>query len=589
MEIVTELTVSSSMKLESKIRSSVTELSKSLQRFPLTAILSFILLVLMIAYNELNMRGDYEQQASLMRFIKIAALGTLLSVSLKHLAESFLPKKNSLILMVPLLFALLLIYYVFYTKRITMIDDIRFAATLFFSLVLVFYTSKLKEQKHYEVYVIKVFNGAFMTALYSGVLYFGISAIIFTINALFDAEIESKYYFYFFLIVTLIFGVLMLLSKLPAKDEEFEGYVYSKGLKVLLLYIVIPLISIYTVILYVYFAKILITQTWPRGIVSNLVLWYAVLCAAVIFFLTPILEEKPIAKLFRVWFPRLLIPILAMMFVSIGKRINQYGFTENRYYVVLLGIWILLVMIYFVLSKSLRNIFLPLSLSLFVFLSVYGPLSAFNVSSMSQNSRLTALLEKNNMIQDGLVIPSTAVSKTDRENISSIVYFFDRRDLTKIKYLKDDFEMADFEKTFGFSATENYFPSQQYVYLYAQPGNTSIDIKGYDYSLTLSSDDQMIKINENTSIRYDKTKKSIVVSEGNELLLEADITDQLKSLVESYSQDSKGNATYDQTTFIEENSKVKLKFIVTELSGYKEDETYVYEMVRILTFVTIKP
>lgn len=577
------------MKLESKIRSSVTELSKSLQRFPLTAILSFILLVLMITYNELNMRGDYEQQASLMRFIKIVALGTLLSVSLKHLAESFFPKKNSLILMVPLLFVLLLIYYIFYTKRITMIDDIRFAATLFFSLVLVFYTGKLKSQKHYEVYVIKVFNGAFMTALYSGVLYFGISAIIFTINALFDAEIESKYYFYFFLIVTLVFGVLMLLSKLPVKDEEFEGYVYSKGLKVLLLYIVIPLISIYTVILYVYFAKILITQTWPRGIVSNLVLWYAVLCAAVIFFLTPILEEKPIAKLFRVWFPRLLIPILAMMFVSIGKRINQYGFTENRYYVVLLGIWILLVMIYFVSRKTLRNIFLPLSLSLFVFLSVYGPLSAFNVSSISQNSRFTALLEKNNMIQNGLVIPSSTISKTDKENISSIVYFFDSRDLTKINYLEDDFEMADFEKTFGFSATENYFPSQQYVYLYAQPGNTSVDIKGYDYSLTLSSDNQIIKVNENTSISYDKTKKSIVVSEGNELLLEADITDQLKSLVETYSQDSKGNATYDQTTFIEENSKVKLKFIVTELSGFKEDETYVYEMVRILTFVTIKP
>jgi hypothetical protein len=583
------LTVSSSMKLESKIKASVTELSKSLQRFPLTAIFSFILLVLMITYNELNMRGDYDQLASLMRFIKIAGLGTILSVSLKHLAESFFPKKNSLILMIPVLFVLLLIFYIFYTKRITMIDDIRFAATLFLSLVLVFYTSKLKNQKHYEVYVIKVFNGAFMTALYSGVLYFGISAIIFTINALFDAEIESKYYFYSFLIVTLIFGVLMLLSKLPVKDEDFEGYVYSKGLKVLLLYIVIPLISIYTVILYVYFAKILITQTWPRGIVSNLVLWYAVLCAAVIFFLTPILEEKPIAKLFRVWFPRLLIPILAMMFVSIGKRINQYGFTENRYYVVLLGIWILLVMIYFVLSKTLRNIFLPLSLSLFVFISVYGPLSAFNISSMSQNSRLTALLEKNNMIQDGLVIPSATVSKTDKENISSIVYFFDYRDLTKIKYLDDDFKMTDFEKTFGFSATENYFPSQEYVYLYAQQGNTSIDIKGYDYTLTLTSDNQSVKIDENATITYDINKKSILVKRGEEVLLEADITDQLQSLVESYSQDSKGMATYDQTTFIEENSKVKLKFIITELSGYKEDDAYAYEMIRMLTFVTIKP
>lgn len=577
------------MKLESKIKAGVTELSKSLQRFPLTAILSLILLVLMITYNELNMRGDFDQQLSLMRFIKIAGLGTILSVSLKHLAESFFPKKNSLVLMVPVLFVLLLIYYIFYTRRITMIDDIRFAATLFFSLVLVFYTSKLKDQQHYEVYVIKVFNGAFMTALYSGVLYFGISAIIFTINALFDAEIESKYYFYSFLIVTLIFGVLMLLSKLPAKDEEFEGYVYSKGLKVLLLYIVIPLISIYTVILYVYFAKILITQTWPRGIVSNLVLWYAVLCAAVIFFLTPILEEKPIAKLFRVWFPRLLIPILAMMFVSIGKRINQYGFTENRYYVVLLGIWILLVMIYFVFSRTLKNIFLPLSLSLFVFISVYGPLSAFNVSSMSQNIRLTALLEKNNMISNGLVIPSATVSKTDKENISSIVYFFDYRDLTKIKYLDDDFKMTDFEKTFGFSATENYFPSQEYVYLYAQQGNTSIDIKGYDYNLTLTSDNQSIKINETTTITYDISKKSIIVKSGDEVLLEADITDQLQSLVESYSQDSKGMATYDQTTFIEENSKVKLKFIITELSGYKEDDAYAYEMIRMLTFVTIKP
>lgn len=577
------------MKLENKIKSSVTELSKSIQRFPLTAILSFVLLVLMITYNELNIKGNYDQQINLMRFIKISALGTILSVSLKHLAESFFPKKNSLYFMLPILFVLLLVFYIFYTKRITMIDDIRFAATLFFSLVLVFFTAKLKDQKHYEVYVIKVFGGAFMTALYSGVMYFGISAIIFTINSLFDAEIESKYYFYSFLIVTLIFGVLMLLSKLPEKDEAFEGYVYSKGLKVLLLYIVIPLISIYTLILYVYFAKILITQTWPRGIVSNLVLWYAVLCAAVIFFLTPILEEKPLAKLFRVWFPRLLIPILAMMFVSIGKRINQYGFTESRYYVVLLGIWILSVMIYFVFTKKLKNILLPASLALFVFLSVYGPLSAFSISSMSQNSRLTALLEKNNMIQNGLVIPSSTVSKTDKENISSIVYFFDRRDITKIKYLEADFDMSKFEKTFGFGATENYFPTQQYVYLYAQPGNTSIDIKGYDYSLTLSTDNQYLKINENTSITYDKAKKSIVVSQGNERLMEADLTSQLKSLVETYSQDSKGNATYDQTTFIEENSRVKLKFIITELSGYKEDDTYTYEMLRILTFVTIKP
>lgn len=580
---------SDTMKLTEKVKSNFAELSKSISRYPLTVLISFIFVILVIVYNELNLRSS-DNLENLIRFIQVAALGIPLSVSLKQLAENFYEKKNSLILTLPSLILLLGIYYFFYSEGTDMVDGIRFAGTLFLLLVSVFFTLKLSSSEKYEVYVIRIFTGFFLTVLYSAVLYFGISAIIFTINSLFDANIDSKYYFYFFVSVSMIFGVLMFLSKFPVKGEKFEGYQYSKGLKVLLLYIVIPLITIYTLILYVYFAKILLTSEWPRGLVSNLVLWYSVLSAAVIFFITPVLEENPVARLFRTWFPRIIFPILAMMFVSIGKRIVQYGFTEPRYYVVLLGIWVTLVMVYYVTRKDLRNIFLPVSLSIFVFVSLYGPLSGFSVSNMSQNGRLGALLEKNSMVQNGLVIPNANVPQTDRENISSIVSYFANRDITKIKYLDEEFVLDDFEKTFGFAQVNGYYyPEQEYAYIHAELGKTPVSISGYDYMLKLNSYENTLSITDSVSIALDAKAQTVKISEGSNFLLEVDLKAKLKAFLDNYRGDGKGMMTFEEASFTDENEKVRVKFIISDLNGRKDGDDYSIENLDMFVLVTLKP
>lgn len=577
------------MKLTEKIKSNFAELNKSLSRYPLTVLISFILVILVIVYNELNLRSSGNLE-NLMRFIQVAALGIPLSVSLKQLAENFYEKKSSLLLTLPFLLLLLGIYYIFYSEGTEMIDGIRFAGTLFFLLVSVFFTLKLNNSEKYEVYVDRIFNGFALTVLYSAVLYFGISAIIFTINALFDANIDSKYYLYFFISVTLIFGVLMFLSKLPVKEEQFEGHEYSKGLKVLLLYIVIPLITIYTLILYVYFAKILLTSEWPKGLVSNLVLWYSVLSAAVIFFITPVLEENLVARLFRTWFPRIIFPILVMMFVSIGKRIAQYGFTEPRYYVVLLGIWVTLVMAYYVVRKDLRNIFLPVSLSIFVFVSLYGPLSGFSVSNMSQNGRLGALLEKNGMVQNGLVIPNANVPQTDRENISNIVSYFANRDITKIKYVNEDFIQEDFKETFGFElANEYYFPEQEYAYIHAELGKTPVSISGYDYMVKLNSYENTLNITDSSSITLDVKAQTVKIAEGNNSLLEVDLKAHLKALLDTYKGDGKGMMTFEEASFTDENENVRVKFIIADLNGVKDGDSYTIENLDMFVLITLIP
>lgn len=68
--------------------------------------------------------------------------------------------------------------------------------------------------------------------------------------------------------------------------------------------------------------------------------------------------------------PKVILPLLLLMFFSIGIRIKAYGVTENRYYVIALSLWVFGVMIYFSLVKKFKNILLPVTLSIIIFISV---------------------------------------------------------------------------------------------------------------------------------------------------------------------------------------------------------------------------
>ena len=83
----------------------------------------------------------------------------------------------------------------------------------------------------------------------------------------------------------------------------------------------------------------------------------------VLFLITPIYKENKWSRSFSKWFPRVVLPVLIMMFVSMGIRIRAYGFTENRYYVLILGLWIFAMMAYLSITKNKKNILLLISLS----------------------------------------------------------------------------------------------------------------------------------------------------------------------------------------------------------------------------------
>nr|WP_272878416.1 DUF4153 domain-containing protein [Clostridium sp. Cult3] len=458
-----------------------------------------------------------------------------------------------------------------------MVSTVRYTGVSLFLYLAFSYIPWLGRDEGFEFYIIKVFSSFFLTIIYSLVLYLGVSAIFFTVDQLFDVNIPGKYYYYTFLVVAGVFAPSLFLARVPKIDQEFEGYEYPKSLKVLLLYIVIPLITIYSIILYIYFGKIIITKDWPRGLVSHLVLWYSVLSVAVIFFITPILKENKLANRFRSWFPKLIIPILIMMFISMGIRIKQYGITENRYFALVLGLWVIGIMIYFIFKKKLNNMVIPISLSIIALNSVFGPLSGFDVSKRSQNRRLKSLIEKNNMIgEGGLVKPTDDISMDDKLEVGMILkYFNDNHSLKDVKYLPQDFKISNMESVFGFPYMEKSLNEYSHFYYFSESRGKTLEVKGYDYLLEGYGIMGKIESNDDIAVYFNRVDLNFKIEEKGNVIYKKDLKEYGLDVLEKVKDmDLKGNNLIDQDnmTFVDENDKVKVKFIINSIDGERRNQ-----------------
>src|SRR6185295_18817659 len=72
-----------------------------------------------------------------------------------------------------------------------------------------------------------------------------------------------------------------------------------------------------------------------------------------------------------------LFPLVFMLFLAVGKRIEQYGVTEQRYFVTALGVWILGIALYFLSGKNRSVKTVPLTLFLIALMTSFGPWGAY--------------------------------------------------------------------------------------------------------------------------------------------------------------------------------------------------------------------
>ena len=549
-------------------------IKNSIKRFPLTISISTVCVILLIYMSEISPEASNDFEETLGRVTMVLALGIPLSLCIKLFFERLEEYKKVWLYACYLGGTVLLIlYYYFFFKDLGMVPMSRYIASSLILYLVFIFISYLPNRDDFELYVIRVFTRFFTTILYSLVLYLGLVAILFTIDKLLGINIKSELYYYTWLTVGGIFAPSFFLAGLPIKSEKLTLADYSRLLKVLILYIVMPLISVYTIILYMYFGKIIITTQWPEGLVSHLVLWYSALNVAVLFFITPLIHDKAWPRRYMKYFPKVILPLILMMFISIGIRIRAYGVTENRYFVVALGIWVFVVMIYFAVTKNLRNIVLPLLLAVITSISVFGPFSSYSISKHSQNKRLNKMFVKYNMLKDNKVIKaSDKVSEEDARQITSILNYFDRNhSLRDVRELPEDFEIAQMEKILGIKYSDEYYENNNGHFYFNSLGTLEpIDIRGYDYFFDSRNYGPRNSENTSLSINFDYESSILKITQDGKGIYKRDLQDFANKLIDKYGINQKdSNISSKEMSFEDENDKLKIKIQFLNISGTK--------------------
>ncbi|MBS4539010.1 DUF4153 domain-containing protein [Clostridium sp. D2Q-11] len=587
------------MNISQRFKDLYNKLYDSFKRFPLALLYAALTVGVSIYLNHLGYIGIDDKRDMFTRIGMVLALGVPLSLSLYMLFESKPHIKKNIKIIAHLGTAIVLVgYYLLLLRNLEYVSGTRYIAYTIALYLIFSFIPYIRRKENYELYVIRLFSRFVVTYVYSMVLYLGLAAILGTINLLFDAGISGRVFADIAFIVAGIFAPTFFLADVPRREEEISVVDYPKVIRVLLQFIVLPLLSVYTIILYIYFAKIIVTMELPQGIIGNLVLWYSIVSTIVLFFIYPLKKSNQWIRYFILIFPKAIIPLLGMMFLALGIRINAYGITEDRYFVLIIGLWITGIMIYYSIKKDIRNIILTITLSIIAILSVTGPWSAYSISKWSQNDRLEEVLERYDMIDENNEIKSPPIEKElseiDKEIISSVILYFDRNyDLEDIKYLPEDVKISDIKDIFGFELKDDrmgYPAAREYFGYNLDKMNNLVDISDFDYfgDINVYPYDNIEQEQGDYTIEYNNSDRKLVVKNKEDILY----TKNLEEVVELLHKQNQGKGSLEQEkmTFIEETKDIKIQIVFKHIHGYEDRaiEEVVVESVEFYSFIKFK-
>jgi len=464
--------------------------------------------------------------------------------------------------------------------------------------LIVSYLPFLKKGEHYNFweYNRRIFERVIITAVYSIVVYGGISIAMVASDQLFNLNIPEEIYFEYWILVVGIFATILFLAGFPKNfnNENLET-TYPVGLKIFAQFILLPLVTIYFLILYGYIAKILITWEIPQGLTSYLVIIFSIVGIFALLLIYPV-QYSTKSKWIRVYskiFYWAILPLIGLLLISIFKRINQYGITENRYFILALGLWLAGISIYLLINK-LENIkIIPISLSIIALLTAFGPWGAFNVSKMSQLRIIKQNLEELNILVDGKINKNheSVEWKIESEIYQKIDYIVENhgyKNIQKIVDIQLDTSFTNNANSYNISSAiadslgiytnshsetnnaKSFYYSLKNDYTDVKAKNISdydffIDMSIYNYDdilekeIELDSNYMFFEIYDKLIINYNKKKN------------EYDLLNFINKIDEKYGEKNYEIATEDFIIFVE-TEEYKCKLQIKSMDGSYEDD-----------------
>ena len=476
---------------------------KTISRFPLETTLTILGTVFAILLSEERndtMENFYTKSIMCCSLCLVLFLSISLYFSATH--------KNSWIrFLISLILGGLVTAFIFsFSEKITEVEALQFLVLNIALHLLVSFAGflpKAYEQDEFWEFNKQLFLRILTAGLYSVVLYSGLSLAILAVHHLFNVNFYDRIYLHLFFIIAGIFNTIFFLSGVPETNNESSPLIlkYPKGLKNFTQYVLLPLISIYLVILICYETKILVTLSLPVGWVSNLVLVFAIFGILSFLLVHPIAEETGNLwmRTFNHWFYYLLVPLLGLLFWAILYRIHLYGFTHERYYVLALSIWLTIVVAYFIIKKEPKIKFIPITMCITALLTILGPQSADTISKNSQLSRFESYLqktEKEKLTFEQEQDLSSIIDFLEENYGSEVLLPFTKDKLTALIKKDKNPNSSQIMKALGLNYRAQYDQkinnNNEYFYNFYENNNQNIEnIQGYDVSFSIANSEDL--------------------------------------------------------------------------------------------------
>lgn len=267
------------------------------------------------------------------------------------------------------------------------------------------------------------FGVAFVFALTIHLL---VMAIFGSTAYIFDLKVPEALWFYETLVAYGIVAPVMFLSL----QHRLLGRSFRIGRTVTALvnYVIMPAVLIYTVILYLYAAKITVMWELPKGGIAYMVFAFTIITVAV-GAIQYTLERRLYDKYFK-YFSFIAIPALILFWTGVVRRIGEYGLSEPRVYLVVCGAIMTLTLALLPSRRAGRYVNVAIiSFVLFAAVAWIPFLSAEKLAMDSQCRRIRmAAAEANVLSEDGKLIigngsaADTVYRKQHRQIYESLRY-----------------------------------------------------------------------------------------------------------------------------------------------------------------------
>lgn len=420
----------------------IAELKKLVQRFPF--VVFSVLGLSSIFLAEIN---DWNKDIEAKVYV-FFVYATFLTFSIALATERTLSKlMRNLISLVVLG---LLAWYAFSLPDVLIynldIQHIILGLILFMTLFVVAFFRKNNDDNFWE-FGKKNIVRMVLAYVFSGILMGGLSLAVLSLQELFSIEMSDKVYQNLAVFCLLIFSVFYFLMHVPGVEEKYKLKIdFSKPLKFLSLYILIPVLGLYLIILYIYLIKIIVAWELPNGWVTTLISVLGLIGLLTIIILYPVIKSKEnkLINFLGKYFPLMIIPLLILMSIAIFRRIDDYGLTANRLFALRLNIWLYGISIFLYITASRHPKWILISLLAVALVSTWGPLNSFVVTKNILLSSWTENLEKAGLYKNNQVIlPDTTYKPVAEVDYNRIVDVY--------TYLRDNY---------GENVFHPYFPSK---------------------------------------------------------------------------------------------------------------------------------